>query len=98
MISRREFIANASKAVAGLAGFCLFGGKKKSETNNIGVERDINGYPVEWLNDDVGNDDYELAKQLIENIKMDDNVGIVIPSPKSTMRIEWINLGRLNNG
>jgi hypothetical protein len=58
-----------------------------SEIEGIGVERDLAGLPVIYLGADctLGSDaksDYTLAKDLVRNIRRDEQEGIVIPKAK----------------
>ena len=57
------------------------------EIEGIGVERDINGLPVMYLGEgttlgDDNNSDFTIAKDLVENIRTDEQAGVVIPHPK----------------
>lgn len=56
------------------------------EIEGIGVERDLAGIPVVYLGTDCTvsgpNSDFELAKQLVVNLRNDEQVGVVIPKPK----------------
>ena len=57
--------------------------KNFQEIEGIGVERDLNGIPVVYLGNDCTlsgeNSDYALAKDLVTNIRWDEQVGVVIP-------------------
>jgi len=59
------------------------------EVEGIGVERDLAGLPVVYLGEDANmngpNSDYEMAKELVTNIRIDEQAGIVIPKPKMGM-------------
>jgi len=56
------------------------------EIEGIGVERDLAGIPVIYLGTDCTtqgpNSDFELAKELVVNLRNDEQVGVVIPKPK----------------
>ena len=60
--------------------------KNFQEIEGIGVERDLNGIPVIYLGTDCTlkgeNSDYELGKDLVRNIRWDEQVGVVIPHGK----------------
>jgi hypothetical protein len=60
--------------------------KNIMEIEGIGIERDLAGLPVVYLGNDrttQGSDsDYELAKDLVTNIRVDEQAGVVIPGPK----------------
>ncbi len=57
-----------------------------AEIEGIGVERDLAGIPVVYLGTDClmkgPNSEYELAKDLVVNIRNDEQTGVVIPKPK----------------
>ncbi len=57
-----------------------------AEIEGIGVERDLAGIPVVYLGTDCSmkgpNSEYELAKDLVVNIRNDEQTGVVIPKPK----------------
>jgi hypothetical protein len=52
----------------------------------IGVERDLAGIPVVYLGDDCtlkgANSDWELSKDLVVNLRNDEQSGVVFPHPK----------------
>jgi hypothetical protein len=57
------------------------------EIEGIGVERDLAGLPVVYLGDGTtkssdANSDYKMAIELVENIRNDEQAGIVFPHPK----------------
>jgi hypothetical protein len=56
------------------------------EIEGIGVERDLTGIPVIYLGADCTvqgtNSDYQLALNLVQNIRVDEQVGVVIPKAK----------------
>lgn len=57
------------------------------EIEGIGVERDLNGLPVMYLGEgttlgDDSSSDFTIAKELVENIRTDEQAGVVIPHPK----------------
>lgn len=57
------------------------------EIEGIGVERDLGGLPVIYLGEgttlgDDSNSDFTIAKDLVENIRTDEQAGVVIPHPK----------------
>jgi hypothetical protein len=57
------------------------------EIEAIGIERDLNGLPVVYLGNDrtMGDDpnsDFTLAKNLVTNIKQDEQMGVVLPGAK----------------
>jgi len=56
------------------------------EIEGIGMERDLAGIPVVYLGEDATmsgpNSDYEMAKQLVSNLRADEQAGVVIPRPK----------------
>ena len=56
------------------------------EIEGIGVERDLAGLPVVYLGDDCttsgASSDYELAKDLVANIRQDEQAGVVIPKAR----------------
>jgi hypothetical protein len=58
------------------------------EIEGIGIERDLGGIPIVYLGDDCNlnesdpNSDYNLAKDLVTNIRADEQAGIVVPHPK----------------
>ena len=56
------------------------------EIEGIGIERDLAGLPVIYLGNDTSksgpNSDYQIAKDLVVNIRNDEQAGIVIPKPK----------------
>ena len=56
------------------------------EIEGIGVERDLAGVPIVYLGYDCslsGKDsDYERAKDLVVNLRRDEQAGIVVPKPK----------------
>jgi hypothetical protein len=56
------------------------------EIEGIGVERDLAGVPVVYLGNDCTTSgpysDFELAKDLVVNLRKDEQAGIVIPHPK----------------
>ncbi len=60
--------------------------KNLMEIEGIGVERDLAGIPVIYLGKDrsfAGVDsDYEIAKDLVVNLRRDEQTGIVFPGPK----------------
>jgi hypothetical protein len=61
--------------------------KNMMEIEGIGVERDLAGIPVIYLGNDRSlsddpSSDYTLAKELVTNIRQDEQVGVVIPGPK----------------
>ena len=62
--------------------------KNLQEIEGIGIERDLGGLPVIYLgndcsiNEDDPNSDYSLAKDLVVNVRMDEQAGIVIPHQK----------------
>ncbi len=57
-----------------------------AEIEGIGIERDLAGIPVVYLGTDCSmkgaNSEYELAKDLVVNIRNDEQTGVVIPKPK----------------
>lgn len=59
------------------------------QIEGIGVERDLAGLPVAYLGSDLkleGTDnDYDLAKKLVTNVRRDEQEGVVIPHPKMGM-------------
>ncbi len=60
------------------------------EIEGIGAERDLGGIPVIYMGNDLtkGNDpnsDWSLAKDLVTNVRMDEQMGIVFPGPKMGM-------------
>lgn len=59
------------------------------EIEGIGLERDLAGLPIIYLGKGCSltgaNSDYELAKDLVRNIRRDEQEGIVIPKPKLGM-------------
>jgi len=63
------------------------------EIEGIGFERDLAGIPVIYMGDGTTksgpNSDFEMAKQLVTNIRNDEQTGIVFPQPK---------LGTTNDG
>lgn len=60
--------------------------KNFQEIEGIGVERDLAGIPVVYLGNDCTtsgpNSDFELAKDLVVNLRNDEQAGIVVPHPK----------------
>lgn len=56
------------------------------EIEGIGVERDLAGIPIVYLGNDCTttgpNSDFELAKDLVVNLRNDEQAGIVVPHPK----------------
>lgn len=56
------------------------------EIEGIGIERDVAGLPVMYLGRDTdtqgANSLYELSKNLVTNIRNDEQMGVVIPVPK----------------
>lgn len=60
--------------------------KNIQEIEGIGIERDLAGIPVVYLGSGTtltgANSDYQLAKDLVTNIRMDEQTGVVIPHPK----------------
>jgi len=56
------------------------------EIEGIGVERDLAGIPIVYLGGDCtlsgDNSDYALAKDLVVNLRNDEQTGIVVPHPK----------------
>jgi len=56
------------------------------ELEGIGIERDLAGIPVVYLGKNTtktgANNDYEIAKKLVVNIRNDEQAGIVIPHQK----------------
>ncbi|MHA2065368.1 MAG: phage portal protein family protein [Candidatus Thorarchaeota archaeon] len=56
------------------------------EIEGIGVERDLTGIPVIYLGADCTvqgtNSDYQMALNLVQNIRVDEQVGVVIPKSK----------------
>lgn len=57
------------------------------EIEGIGVERDLGGLPVIYLGDGTtagadANSDFSISKELVENIRVDEQAGVVIPHPK----------------
>lgn len=56
------------------------------EIEGIGIERDLNGIPIVYLGEDCTlsgpNSDYELAVDLVTQIRNDEQAGVVIPKPK----------------
>lgn len=75
------------------------------EIEGIGIERDLAGIPVIYLGSDCTvtgeGSDYELAKNLVVNIRNDEQVGVVVPKPKmgtgsnpgEGMLLELLNTG-----
>lgn len=57
-----------------------------AEIEGIGIERDLAGIPVVYLGYDCtlqgSRSDYELAKELVVNLRNDEQTGVVIPKPK----------------
>lgn len=56
------------------------------EIEGIGLERDLTGIPVIYLGDDATmkgtNSDFTLAQELVRNLRVDEQAGIVIPKKK----------------
>ena len=56
------------------------------EIEGIGVERDLAGIPIVYMGNDTiktgDNSDYALAKDLVVNLRNDEQAGIVVPYPK----------------
>jgi hypothetical protein len=56
------------------------------EIEGIGVERDLNGVAVMYLGSDCStsgdNSDFELSKQVVTNLRIDEQAGVVIPHHK----------------
>ena len=63
-----------------------FYSKNFQEIEGIGVERDLAGIPIIYMGTDttkIGtNSDYELSKNLVVNLRNDEQAGIVVPYPK----------------
>jgi hypothetical protein len=63
-------------------------GKNFQEIEGIGVERDLGGIPLMYLGIDCNlnandpNSDFNLAKNLVVNLRADDQAGVVLPKPK----------------
>lgn len=57
-----------------------------AEIEGIGIDRDLAGLPIVYLGTDCslsGTDsDYQKARTLVENIRNDEQAGIVVPRPK----------------
>lgn len=62
--------------------------KNMQEIEGIGIERDLAGLPVVYLGEGCStsgtNSDYALAKQLVRDVRRDEQEGVVIPKPKLT--------------
>jgi hypothetical protein len=62
--------------------------KNLEEIEGIGIERNMNGLPVIYLGDGTtktgSNSDYAKAKDLVRDIRKDEQMGAVIPGPKMT--------------
>lgn len=60
--------------------------KNLQEIEGIGIERDLAGIPVMYLGGGTtlsgANSDFELAKDIVVNLRNDEQAGIVIPHPK----------------
>jgi hypothetical protein len=58
------------------------------EIEGIGVERTVAGLPVAYMGNDRSTDgddnDYTLLKELVTNIRYDEQMGVVLPGPKMT--------------
>lgn len=56
------------------------------EIEGIGIERNVAGIPVVYLGSDCTlkgeNSDYDVAKDLVTNIRIDEQTGVVIPKAK----------------
>lgn len=56
------------------------------EVEGIGLERDLAGVPVVYLGNDATksgpNSDYQMALNLVTNLRRDEQAGVVIPRPK----------------
>lgn len=61
-------------------------GKNFQEIEGIGVERDFSGVPIIYLGRGCSlsgpNSDYEIAKEIGKNIRVDEQACVVIPYPK----------------
>ena len=62
--------------------------KNMQEIEGIAAERLGNGLPVIYMGDGTrlsgANSDLDFAKQLVRDVRMDDQMGVVIPHPKMT--------------
>ncbi len=63
--------------------------KNLQEIEGIGIERNMNGLPVIYLGEGTSNkggsgSDYEKAKELVRDIRKDEQMGVVLPWPKMT--------------
>jgi len=77
--------------------------KNIMEIEGIGIERDLAGLPVVYLGEGTtkgtdSNSDYSKAKDLVVNIRRDEQEGIVVPHPKMTadgvgMLVELLTTG-----
>jgi len=62
--------------------------KNIQEIEGIGLERDVAGIPIAYMGDDASkstddpNSDYATLQDLVTNIRMDDQIGIVVPAKK----------------
>lgn len=56
------------------------------QLEGIGIERDFNGLPVIYMGSGTTksgtNNDYEKAKRLVRNLRVDEQAGVVFPHPK----------------
>ncbi len=56
------------------------------EIEGIGIERDLTGIPVVYLGADCtmsgANSDYQMALNLVQNIRQDEQAGVVVPKAK----------------
>lgn len=56
--------------------------KNFQEIEGIGVERDLNGIPIVYLGNDCTAADFNIAKDLVVNLRRDEQAGIVVPHSK----------------
>jgi len=56
--------------------------KNFQEIEGIGVERDLNGIPIVYLGNDCTKEDFTIAKDLVVNMRVDEQAGIVVPHAK----------------
>ena len=62
--------------------------KNIMEVEGIGLERDVAGIPIAYMGDDSSksaddpNSDFKMLSDLVTNIRMDDQIGVVVPAKK----------------
>ena len=74
--------------------------KNLQEIEGIGIERDLAGIPVMYLGGGTtlsgANSDFELAKDIVTNLRNDEQAGVVIPHPKMNAEGQGILLELLS--